>query len=77
VAAEPPSEGELDDIREQAEQFMAERDEEEYLHYAGHKPDYDLAPIYERHAELTSLETANRIGLAVEGRRNLELWRFT
>jgi hypothetical protein len=77
VAADPPSERELDAIREQADAFMAERDEEEYLHFAGHKPEYDLAPIYERHADLTSLDMAQRVGLAVDGRRNLELWRFT
>ena len=72
----PPSAAELDRIREQAEQFLAERDEEEYLHFAGHKPDYDLEAIYERHADLTSLETALRVGEAVDETRNRELWRF-
>ena len=50
----PPSASELDAFRERAERFLAERDEEEYRHFAGHKPDYDLAPIYERYADLTS-----------------------
>jgi hypothetical protein len=68
---------ELDDYREQADRFIAAIDEEYYLHYAGHKPSLDLAPIYERFAELTSLEQANRVGAAVDGNRRIrELWRF-
>jgi hypothetical protein len=76
VPSAPPTTAELDRIRERAERFLAEREEEEYLHYAGHKPDLQLEAVYERHAELTSLQTARRIGEAVEGRRNRELWRF-
>src|SRR5258708_38727440 len=68
---------ELDDYREQADRFIAAIDEEYYLHYAGHKRSLDLAPIYERFAELTSLEQANRVGAAVDGNRRIrELWRF-
>src|SRR5205085_6299357 len=38
---------------------------------------FELAPIYERHAELTRLEKAKSIGLAVNGGRGVrELWRF-
>jgi hypothetical protein len=76
VRAAPPTAAELDRVREDAERFLAERDEEEYLHFAGHKPEYELEAIYERHAELLTLETAHRIGEAVDGRRNRELWRF-
>jgi hypothetical protein len=76
VQGAPPSATELDAYRERAERFLAERDEEEYLHYAGRKPELDLAAVYERHADLTSLEAARRVGEAVEGRRNRELWRF-
>jgi hypothetical protein len=76
VQAAPPSASELDRFREQAERFLAERDEEEYLHFAGLKPDLDFESVYERHAELTSLESARRIGEAVDGRLNRELWRF-
>jgi hypothetical protein len=76
VQAAPPSATELDRFREEAERFLAEREETEYLHYAGHTPELDLEPLYERHAELTSVTTANRIGEAVDGRRNRELWRF-
>jgi hypothetical protein len=76
VQAAPPSASELDAFREGAERFLSERDEEEYLHYAGLKIDLDLESVYERHADLTSLEAARRIGAAVDGRRNRELWRF-
>ncbi|MFN2627961.1 MAG: hypothetical protein ABR569_04905 [Gaiellaceae bacterium] len=73
----PPSERELDVYREQADRFIAELDEETYRHFAGLKDTYELAPIYERYAELTKLEQAQRIGLAVNGgARVRELWRF-
>lgn len=75
--ATAPTPRELDDYREQADRFIAAIDEEYYLHYAGHKPSLDLAPIYERFADLTSLEQANRVGAAVDGNRRIrELWRF-
>ncbi|HEY1369819.1 MAG TPA: hypothetical protein VGF23_22015 [Gaiellaceae bacterium] len=73
----PPSERELDAYREQADRFLAELDEETYLHFAGLKDTYELAPIYERHADLTRLEIAQSMGLAVNGgTRVRELWRF-
>jgi hypothetical protein len=73
----PPSDRELDAYREDADRFMAELDEEFYLHYAGLKETFDLAPIYERHAGLTELEQVKSIGLAVNGgSRVRELWRF-
>jgi hypothetical protein len=77
VPGTPLSERELDGYREQADRFIAELDEEYYLHYAGLKESFDLVPIYERHAELTRLEQAQRIGASVDGdRRTRELWRF-
>jgi len=73
----PLSERELDAIREDADRFIAELDEEAYLHFAGHKETYDLVPIYERHAGLTKLETALGVGASMNGGRNVrELWRF-
>ena len=54
----PLSQRELDALRADADRFIAELDEEAYLHFAGLKDTYDLVPIYERHAELTKLETA-------------------
>lgn len=71
-----PSERELDGYRAGADRFIAELDEEYYLHYAGLKPDFELRPIYERHADLTDLETVKRIGEAVRGTENMELFRF-
>ncbi len=73
----PPSDRELDAYREQADRFIAELDEEFYLHYAGHKDTFDLSPIYERHRNLTDLDTVKSVGLAVNGgARVRELWRF-
>jgi hypothetical protein len=77
MPAAPPSDRELDAYREQADRFIAELDEEFYLHYAGLKETFDLAPIYERHANLTALDQVKSIGLAVNGGDRLrELWRF-
>ena len=73
----PPSDRELDAYREQADRFIAELDEEFYLHYAGLKETFDLAQIYKRHKNLTELEQVQSIGLAVNGGdRARELWRF-
>jgi hypothetical protein len=77
MAPAQPTPRELDAYRDQADRFIAAIDEEYYLHYAGHKPTLDLAPIYERFADLTSLEQANRVGTAVDGDRRIrQLWRF-
>ena len=75
--ATPLSQRELDALSEEADRFIAELDEEAYLHFAGHKETYDLVPIYERHVELTKLDTALNVGASVNGGRNVrELWRF-
>ena len=75
--SEPLEPRELDAFRDEADRFIAELDEEDYLHFAGLKDTLDLVPIYERHAELTALETALAIGASVDGRRNTrELWKF-
>ncbi len=42
----------LDTYAEQAEQFVGSMDREYYLHFAGHKPEFEIEPIYERHAGL-------------------------
>jgi hypothetical protein len=75
--AEPLEQGEIDALSADAERFIAELDEESYLHFAGHKETYDLAPIYERHERLTRLDTALALGASVDGnRRRRELWKF-
>jgi hypothetical protein len=62
---------EVDDFRDDADRFIAELDEEYYLHLAGHKESLELEEIYERHENLTKIETARRL----EGAPT-ELWRF-
>src|SRR5580765_4630091 len=62
---------ELDAFRDDADRFIAELDEEYYLHLAGHKETLELEEIYERHESLTKLETAE----GLEGGPT-ELWRF-
>jgi hypothetical protein len=76
VSAEAFSDRELDGYRTGADRFIAELDEEYYLHYAGLKPDFELREIYERHADLIDLPTVKRLGQSVAGRENLELFRF-
>jgi oligoendopeptidase F len=71
VATDTLSTRELDSFRDEADRFIAELDEEYYLHYAGHKETLDVEAIYERHEELTRLETARRLE-----RAPTELWRF-
>ncbi len=66
-----PTSREIDAFRDEADRFIAELDEEYYLHYAGHKDTLDIEEIYERHESLTRLETAR----SLEGAPT-ELWRF-
>ena len=73
----PATPAELDAYREEADRFVAELNEEYYLHYAGLKETLELEPIYSDHRELTRLDRAQAIGRAVEGdARTRELWRF-
>jgi hypothetical protein len=70
VPTEAPTSRELDAFRDDADRFIAELDEEYYLHLAGHKETLDLEAIYERHEELTRLDTAKRLeGAPTELRR--------
>jgi len=75
--AEPLQQREIDALSADADRFLAELDEESYLHFAGIKETFDLAPIYERHERLTQLDTALGLGASVDGnRRRRELWKF-
>jgi hypothetical protein len=75
--AESLQQGEIDALSAEAESFLAELDEEAYLHFAGLKETLDLALIYERHERLTQLDTALALGASVDGdRRRRELWKF-
>jgi hypothetical protein len=72
-----PSTQELEAYRTEADRFIAELDEEYYLHYAGLKDRLELEEIYSRHSALTDLEQVQAIGAAVDGdRRTRELWHF-
>jgi oligoendopeptidase F len=57
---------------------MAALDAEFYRHYAGLKDDFELEPIYERYADLMTLEACDRLRSAAElgSRGERELWRF-
>jgi hypothetical protein len=66
-----PTSRELDAFRDRADRFIADLDEEYYLHYAGLKESLEVEQIYERYEELTRLETAT----SLEGAPT-ELWRF-
>src|SRR5918994_3286328 len=68
---------ELDAYRERADRFIADLDEEYYLHFAGLKDTLDLEPIYTRYEDLTTIEQARSIGETVNGSAGIrELWRF-
>jgi hypothetical protein len=71
VSTDPPSSRDIDAFRDRADRFIADLDEEYYLHYAGLKERLEVEPIYERYEELTRLDTAQRMRDAPT-----ELWRF-
>src|SRR5581483_11540980 len=71
VSVEAPTTRELDAFRERADRFIADLDEETYLHYGGHKETFDVEEIYARYEDLTTLEAAR----SLEGAPT-ELWRF-
>jgi hypothetical protein len=74
---EPLHQGEIDALSADADRFIAELDEETYLHFSGQKETLELAPVYERHERLTQLDTALALGASVDGdRRRRELWKF-
>ena len=68
----------LDAYREEADRFIAALDEEYYLHFAGLKESFELTLIYERYADLATLDACRRLGEAAEpaDRGAVELWRF-
>jgi hypothetical protein len=58
--------------RARLEEMTAEVMEEHYLHAAGRKPTYEIAAVYERYTDLTTLEQA----LALADNAPVELHRF-
>jgi hypothetical protein len=67
----PPEPRVIDSFRDEADRFVADMDEEYYLHFAGLKETLDVERIYEQYADLTTLEKANEMKEAPT-----ELWRF-
>jgi hypothetical protein len=63
----------VDIYRQRLEDMTAEAMEEYYLHSAGHKPTYEIAAVYERYADLTTLEQARALAA---GGVPTELYRF-
>jgi hypothetical protein len=59
----------LSAYRSDAEEFVSSLDREYYRHFAGLQDEFDIEPIYERHAELFSRESVER--LREEGTRQL------
>ena len=56
-----PSTQELEAYRIEADRFIAELDEEYYLHYAGLKDRLELEEIYSRHDRLFTHEVVDRL----------------
>jgi hypothetical protein len=52
----------LDEYRRDAELFLEEIDREYYLQGAGHKPDLEIEPIYERYEPLFDRAAVERVG---------------
>ena len=65
----------LDTYARDSEQFVGEMDREYYLHFAGHKEDFEIEEIYERHAGLFARDVVEGLrerlaaGPAEEARR--------
>src|SRR5918999_2527659 len=78
MATAPVGSSTLDAYREEADRFLAALDEEIYLHFAGLKDEFEVARIYERFSDLTTLDACSRLHGAVEtdGAAAVELWRF-
>ena len=51
----------------QAEQFSSALDREYHLHFSGQKPDYEIEPLYERHAALFAPEAIDLLREAAGG----------
>jgi hypothetical protein len=51
----------VNDYRVDAEAFLSAIDREYYLHFAGLKDEYEIEPIYERHAGLFSRDSVDAL----------------
>jgi hypothetical protein len=71
VPTQVPTSRDIDQFRDRADRFIADLDEEFYLHFAGLKETLDVEQVYERYEDLTRLDTAQQM----QG-GPVELWRF-
>ena len=60
----PVGSGTVDAYREEADRFIAALDEELYLHFAGQKDELEVAQIYERFSDLTTVEACRTLEAA-------------
>jgi hypothetical protein len=67
LSLQPLVSWDLDEYRRQAELFLEEIGREYYLQGAGHKPDLEIEPIYERHEALFERASVQRIADARRG----------
>ena len=51
----------LGDYRAEAEEFLSSIDREYFLHYSGQQDEFEIEPIYERHAGLFSRESVDSL----------------
>ena len=51
----------LTSYRREAEEFLSALDREYYLHYSGRQDEFDIEPIYDRHAGLFSRESVDAL----------------
>jgi hypothetical protein len=63
--------------RDSAESFVAELTAEYYRHYAGLKDEYELGPIYERHAALFTREAVGSVRSLTEAANGRDRRRLT
>jgi len=56
-----PATLDLDSYAAQAEAFIGEMDREYYEHFAGHKTEFEIEAIYERHASLFGRDVVERL----------------
>ncbi len=51
----------MDSYAAEAERFISAIDREYFMHFAGHKDEYEIEPIYERHAGLFERDAVERL----------------
>ena len=65
----------LDTYAREAERFVSALDHEYYLHFAGHKEEFEIEPIYERHRSLFSRAAVEELKTRAAGASGDDLRR--